>query len=138
MKKHFVPEVLFGFSLLLCAGLASAQYRDRGPNRDDYTRGDVIRRALDHVSNSRSYAWVDRHERGHFDQAQRDLSIFQDHWRRGRFDKDRLDGAIENLRDLADADQVNPRERELLRRDVRDLREFRANRGGNYRGFRPY
>lgn len=135
MRKHFIPKVLLGFSLLLSAGLASAQYRDRGPYRDDYFRGDVISRALDHVSNSRSYSRVDHHERGHLDQAQRDLRIFQQHWRRGNFDKDRLDGAIENIRDLADSRQVNARERELLMRDVRDLREFRANRG-NYRGFR--
>jgi hypothetical protein len=135
MRKHFIPKVLLGFSPLLSASLASAQYRDRRPDRDDSFRGDVISRALDHVSNSRSYARVDHHERGHFDQAQRDLRIFQEHWRRGRFDKDRLDGAIENIRDLADSRQLSPRERELLRWDVRDLRELRANRG-NARGFR--
>jgi hypothetical protein len=137
MRKH-IPRALLGLGLLLSASLASAQYRGRGPDRDDYYRRDVISRALDHVSNSWSYGRVDRHERAHFDQAQRDLRIFQDHWRQGRFDKDRLDGAIENIRDLADSHQVSPREWELLRRDMRDLREFRASRGGCERGFRPY
>ncbi len=139
MKPLFRKVLLLSSSIALLAGCAGAQYRDpyyRGPRPGGYyPRGDVIGRVLSDLDSARSYSRVDGHERKHFDQARRDLLVFQDHCARGRFDKDRLDGAIENLHHLADSDQLHPRERRLLARDVEALRDFRASRGA-YRGFR--
>ncbi len=126
--------------MLLLATGASAQWRYRDYDRDQgrsYGRyqGSVVDRALSDLDHARSYGRVDNHERKHFDQARKDLLRFRDNWAKGKFDKDRLDGAIENIQDLVDSNQVHPRERQILGRDLTELRDFRASRG--YRG-RPY
>ena len=45
------------------------------------------------------------------------------------FDTGKLDKAIHNLEHLAEADRVRGRDREMLSRDLYDLRQFRASRG---------
>ena len=105
-------------------------YYQRGP----YSRGyDAVDRALSDLERLRSYRWVDHHERDHFERARRDLLRFSENRARGRFDKDRLDGAIENMQHLANADQVHPRDRQVLRRDLAALRDYRARGGYSYR-----
>ncbi len=74
-------------------------------------------------------AFVDRHESRHFERALNELYAFQYRARDGRFDRGRLDRAIDNIRDLAGARQLHPRDRELLRRDLYELRQFRSGRG---------
>ena len=59
----------------------------------------------------------------------RSLQEFQSRWARGKFDTGKLDKAIHNLEHLADADRVRGRDREILSRDLYDLRQFRASRG---------
>ncbi len=119
--------------VLALATAASAQWRPFGGGRP-YPGGrggaGIVDRALSDLDRARSYGYTDHHERKHFDQARKDLIRFQENWARGRFDKDRLDGAIENLNHLANADQVNPRDRRIFYRDVEELRAFRARAGG--------
>jgi hypothetical protein len=139
MKRQFRKALLLASALAVLAGCAGAQYR--APyNRGGYSSSaDLIGRVLSDLDRARSYARVDHHEREHFDQARRDLLIFRDHYYHGKFDKDRLDGAIDNLHHLVDADQVHPRDRQVLARDTEALRDFRASRGGyrdSYRGSR--
>ncbi len=139
MTRNIGKALLLTSAVALLAGCAGAQYRDpyyRGPRPDGYSRGGLIGRVLSDLDSARSYARLDRHERGHFEHARRDLLVFQDHYARGRFDKDRLDGAIENIHHLVDSDQVHPRNRRLLARDVESLRDFRASRGGYRDGYR--
>lgn len=133
--------------LLSCiaAMAASAQWyprdRDRDRDRDRYEDRDdrdyrgnrggglaVIDRALSDLERNRSWGRVDGHERRHMEQARYDLMRFRENWFRGKFDKDRLDGAIEHLNDLANADQVDRRDRRIFARDRDMLRDFRANR----------
>lgn len=121
----------------LMAAVAGAQYRD--PFRGDESRWersrraavrvDVITHVLGDLSRMRSYGFVDRHERKHFENARRDLIRFRDRWMSGRFDRGRLDSAIENLRHLAASDQVHPRDRGILARDLDALRDFRSYGG---------
>ena len=83
---------------------------------------------------SRTYA--DGHERKHFDEAQKNLYKFQDSWRSGRFDTKPLDKAIESMQHLASADQLRPRDRDIIASDMNLLRELRANRSGG--AYSPY
>jgi hypothetical protein len=143
MIPHFRKALLIGSAVALLAGCAGAQYRDpyyRGPQRDGYYArgGDLVSRVVSDLDRARSYARVDHHERGHFDNARRDLLVFQDHYARGKFDKDRLDGAIDNIHHLIDSDQVNPRDRQMLSRDINALRDYRASRGAYGSGYRGY
>ncbi len=137
--RRLIVAAAFG---LLWTGSAGAQWRyyDRGDldrqRTEPYARGDAVDRALRDLDRARSYRFTDHHERKHFDQARKDLIRFQDNWARGKFDRGRLDGAIGNIQHLVNADRVHPRDREMLARDLNDLRELRA-RGGVYRGYGP-
>jgi hypothetical protein len=77
------------------------------------------------------YVWsrsrVDGHERDHFRRVVDSLRHFQEQASRGRFDRGRIDRAIDNLEDLAHADQIQPQGRQLLRQRLYDLRSFRED-----------
>ena len=76
-------------------------------------------------------ARVDRHEADHIRRAVRELTQFEERRQRGRFDRGSLNEAIENLRDLARADQLHPRIRERVASHLRDLYQLRD--GSDYR-----
>lgn len=122
-------------ALSLCLGVmlfalsASAQY-----GRDNPRRGPGGMALVDRTLRDLNYA--NRGSRGHqgtFEQARKDLLIFREHLNEGRFDRDRLDGAIENISRLANSDQVQRRDRRTLERDANDLRDLRARHGDRYR-----
>ena len=116
------------------------RYDDYGYRSDRYGYGDgsyrggragagVLQRVMSNLSRSPSYRYVSNHDRNHYERARYDLQRFQVNWSRGRFDKGRLDSAIDNLKHLAKSDRVHPRERQMFARDIGDLRAFRASRG---------
>jgi hypothetical protein len=141
--RTLTRSALLGAAIVVVSAgaLADDRYRgdryDRGPyaGRDRHGAA-LIDRVLYDLERARSYRWADGHERRHFEQAVRNLERFRSNWHRGRYDDDRLDDAIEHLDHLAHADQVHPRDRQILRRDVYALRDFRAGlrgrRGGRY------
>jgi hypothetical protein len=116
---------------------------DYGGNRDPYygnNRGrygntyyDPVDRALDNLQRAASTNRYDHHERSHFDKAIHELSKFRDRWHsNGHFDRGALDKAISNMNDLSRARQLHPRDRDLIGRDLYDLRAFRDGGGGGY------
>ena len=102
-------------------------YRDRGYRQ---YQGDLIGRVMSDLNRAGSRAYIDGHERHHFDEVAGNLEDFQARLTRGKFDTGKLDKAIHNLEHLAQADRVRGGDRELLTRDLYDLRQFRATRGG--------
>jgi len=105
--------------------------RQYGNDRPSYGRNQdsLIGRIMSDLNRAASNSRMDGHERKHFDEAARKLQDFEERWAQGRFDTGKLDGAIDNFKHLADADRVNRRDRQMLARDVEELREFRASRG---------
>ncbi|MEZ5402367.1 MAG: hypothetical protein R2729_22020 [Bryobacteraceae bacterium] len=75
-----------------------------------------------------SRARVDNHEANHFRKAIDKLIQFDERARRGKFDRGKLDDAIDNMEHLARADQLHPRDRARIREDMFALRTIR-NRG---------
>jgi len=129
--------LLLGAGVLLAAMGANAQYPGRGYGGDrgrDNGRGliDRVLRDLDRASSDRE---ADRREHATFEQARHNLLRFEDNWSRGKFDKDRLDGAIDNLHHLSDSRHLRTGDREMLARDMEALRDYRAS-GGRYEGDR--
>ena len=139
---------LLGTGVLFLTLSAAAQTwgRDQyGQSRDDpYYRNDdaysrdrrygqneeyLIGRVISDLNQAASRAHLDDHERKHFDEVAGNLQDFQARWSRGKFDTGKLDKAIHNLEHLAQADRVRGRDREILSRDLYDLRQFRATRG---------
>ncbi|MFN0103773.1 MAG: hypothetical protein ACKV2U_17035 [Bryobacteraceae bacterium] len=101
-------------------------------NNGRYNRVDPVSGTLRDLR----YVWsrnrVDNHEADHFRRASEALDRFQQQASRGRFDRNQLDRAIDNLGDLAQAHQIHPRDRQLLRSRLYELRSFR-NDGSRYR-----
>ena len=170
--KRFSARLLLGSSLLISLA-ANAQTWGQGPyypQRDDrYSRqrggypsqggygnngygygrnqDSVISRVMGDLSRAAANARLDGHERKHFDEVAQSLQEFEGRWAQGKFDSGKLDKAIRNLEHLADADRVRGRDRDMLARDVQDLRQFRSTRGrysdygyGDYRDdrYNPY
>lgn len=142
-----------GAGVLLAAATAGAQYRNNQyPNNDPRYgngrygnddrgyggqgrqggayRGDLVDRVLSDLDRSQYAAGGDRRQWKELEQARRDLVRFRENWMRGRFDRDRIDGAIHHLDRLVESRWLEPRARDILARDLYALRDFRA--GGGY------
>ena len=132
-------NLISGMLLLaaLAGGTANAQYRDRygSPypnNRGPYpsesrydNRFDAVRRAIADLDRAASVRYADRRDWRHAESARKDLIRFEESRARGRFDRGKLDGAINHLADLTRSPLLHPRERDMLARDIADLRELR-------------
>jgi hypothetical protein len=153
--KRLSSVILFGCGVLALGQAANAQIWERDPyytprndpyyrNRDGYAddrysqeRGygygrnqlSLIDRVMTDLNRAAERARLDDHERNHFNEVAGNLQEFEARWARGKFDTGRLDRAIDSLKHLAEADRVRGRDRDMLARDIEDLRQFRANRG---------
>jgi hypothetical protein len=68
-------------------------------------------------------------EKERYFNAQHHLSQFDRELARGRFDKDKLDEAIDDVKNVVENNTLSPRDRDVLSGDLRDLRELRRTRG---------
>jgi hypothetical protein len=146
---RFLP-VLVLTAALIVPGFA----RDRD---DDYYRGgrsnggwqrfgsSPVRAALRDLEVIGSRGRLSGHDRDHVRDGIERLRRFDDRLRAGRWDSGAIDKGIENVKHLAEADRLNPRDRAVLRDHLYALRDFRANRGNstyggysNDRGRWPY
>lgn len=152
--KQFSVKLLLGSSLLI--GLAAnAQTRGQAPyypQRDDRyapqrgsypnqgrygsngygyggNQAPLMSRVMGDLSRAAANARLDGHERKHFDEVAQNLQEFEGRWAQGKFDGGKLDKAIRNLEHLVNSDRVRGRDRDMLARDVQDLRQFRSTRG---------
>jgi hypothetical protein len=122
-------------ALLLLALVAGSAWADDRYDRHARSRAsgiygrnaDPVGLTLRDVQHVWSRSRVDGHERDHFRKVVDSLQRFQEESSRGRFDRGRLDRAIDNLEDLAQADQIHPQGRQLLRQRLYDLRSFRED-----------
>jgi len=125
---------------------AAAQWRNDGPgyrggeygwdnrgyvrdNRHEYgrqgMRGNPVTSAMRDLEMIFRRARVDNHEANHFRRALNELDDFNRNAARGRFDRGSLNDALDNMDDLARADQLHPRDRQIIRARMDDLRRFR-------------
>ncbi len=89
---------------------------------------DPVRATIGTLQGLQQRARVDRHEFNHMQQATEKLMRFDDQRMRGRFDRGALDSALGDLRDLAKADQLHPRDRQRIAGLVSDLYRLREYR----------
>jgi len=116
------------------------QNRDRDrydQNRGPYERGRE-RRYLAPIYDARNDLLRAQRQRHLSDRDERriasglhNIDRFLVNWNEGRFDKDRLDGLVEDLDGLAGSDRLPPGERRVFARDRDNIRAFRAR--GDYR-----
>ena len=60
------------------------------------------------------------------------MSQFDRELSRNRFDKDKLDSAIDDVNNVVERNTLDPRSRDNLRQDLSDLRRLRETRGASY------
>lgn len=92
-----------------------------GPYTPRYSTGNPVTGAMRDLETIFRRARVDGHEAGHFRRALRELEDFDRNARRGRFDHESLHRALDNMDDLARADQLHPRDRQIIARRVQEL-----------------
>lgn len=102
------------------------------PAREHY-QGDFTNHARELVGRTqndlRAAADFERHKGKQIDRyenAQKHLSDFDRRISRGDFDKDKLDTAIDDVKNVVDHNTLAPQERDELRRDLADLRGLRS------------
>ena len=99
-------------------------------------RYDNARSLVSHVQNdlrrAERFTRPSGKEKERYYNAQRHLSQFDRQLARGRFDKDKLDEAIDDVKNVVENNTLSPRDRDVLSGDLRDLRELRRTRGASY------
>lgn len=108
--------------LFLAASIpsASAQRHDFSHARDLVAQ---THRDLRGIRHHESYSGK---ERERYDNALKHLSDFDRQLARGKFDKDKLDTAIDDLNNVCKNNTLGPQERDALLGDLQSLRALRA------------
>jgi hypothetical protein len=115
-------------AVTLSAGLAmvAAPCLSAAPLLQDYEVSGGLRQVVDRTqSDLRSASELDRgsqKERERYRNAQRSLSTFDRHLTKGHFDKDELDRAIDDIKNVLDHNTLQASNRDALRQDIEDLR----------------
>jgi hypothetical protein len=132
--KKVLPAILL--ILGLCPIAAPAQYRRRDDDRygrrerGPYARARaLVGRVQRDLERAERITRAHGRERERYENAQRHLSQFDERLSRGDFDKDKLDTAIDDVKNVVENNTLPPRARDELRDDLRDLRQMRAVRG---------
>ncbi|HUS07999.1 MAG TPA: hypothetical protein VMZ52_16980 [Bryobacteraceae bacterium] len=113
--------------------------RNRGYGNDPYYGNggyandprSLVARVQSDVSRVANSSYADHHEQKHFSETMRNLDDFNNKLSRGRFDQGRLDKAMSSLSHLVNAQQIHPRDRNILANDLSALRSLRDNGGYN-------
>ena len=98
----------------------------RGQDRRDVR--DLVARVQDDLQRAADFTRNNEKERERYHNAQHHLSEFDRKLRDGHFDKDKLDDAIDDLKNLVANNTLESRDRDELARDLEDLRVMRDTR----------
>jgi hypothetical protein len=111
---------------------------DRPYGDHDYARRDraLFDRARMDLNRASAYPYASRADRRRFDEARSKLFDFESRFDQGRYDKHELDGAIDRLQRVVEANSLDPRDRGALSEDLRRMRDYREFR--NHHGEREF
>ena len=140
--SHWGVRALVQAGALTLALLPAVQTLDaqRYPPYGGYERRSTgpVDETIEHLRNiSQRNGAYSHHEVERYDNAMRHLSEFAERWQHGHFDRDKLDRAIDDVKNVANHNPMDGRARDILNRDLSDLRNFRASFDSGYRdGYR--
>jgi septal ring factor EnvC (AmiA/AmiB activator) len=109
---------------LLCAGLLA--FAQSGVYT---TARELVTRVQDDLQRSSGLNRRSDKEKERLDNAQKHLSQFDKGLSRGHFDKDKLDQAIDDVKNVLKNNTLAAPDRDTLAGDLRDLRVMRERRG---------
>jgi hypothetical protein len=116
-RRSATRHLLLGAFAGSFLGVASGQGRRDARELVDRVQDD-LQRAADFTRNNEK-------ERERYHNAQHHLSEFDRKLRDGHFDKDKLDAAIDDVKNLVEHNTLESRDRDELARDLADLRVMR-------------
>lgn len=120
VKLKLLMAVLFAFGV---AGLYAQVAYD--------TARSLVSRAQNDLAHARGLTHKGK-ERERFDNAQHSLSEFDKRLEKGKYDKDSLDGAVNDVKNVIEHNTLAPDDRDALTADLRDLRQLRDRNGAGY------
>lgn len=116
---------LFVTLLIAITGAAYAQGR-HGAARS------LVDRVQKNLRHSEDFTPPNEKERERYHNAQHHLSEFDQKLSDGKFDKDKLDEAIDDVKNVVEHNTLSAEDRDKLTRDLGELRELRRTRGAAY------
>jgi hypothetical protein len=115
--------------VLLLMGVAALVWAQAGVYTNARNLVSRVQADLRHASDQADNKSDKESER--YDNAQRHLSDFDRELSRGKFDKGKLDTAIDDVKNVVEHNTLSPGSRDALGADLRDLRAVRATRGAS-------
>jgi hypothetical protein len=109
-------------TVLLCA-LTGAGWMLQGADLD--RARDLVSRVQGDLQKAADFTRTNKKERGRYENVQHHLSEFDRELRRDHFDKGKLDGTIDNLKDVVKNNTLESHDRDALASDLSDLRTLR-------------
>ena len=92
----------------------------------------LVDRVQRNLHRAESFTQANEKERERYHNAQHHLSEFDRRLSEGKFDKDKLDEAIDDVKNVVEHNTLSPESRDVLTRDLEELRELRRTRGSAY------
>jgi hypothetical protein len=109
---------------VVCLAICCASLPVSAQVREDDARA-LIQRVTDDLQRVRDMGNRNSKEKERVDNALKHLSDFDRNWTRHNFNQGRLDSAIDDIKNVVKNNTLEPRDRDILTADMRDLREFR-------------
>ena len=92
----------------------------------------LVYRVQENLRRAENFTAPNDKERERYHNAQHHLSEFDRRLSEGKFDKDTLDQAIDDVKNVVENNTLSPEHRDQLSRDLTELRELRRTRGEGY------
>ena len=89
---------------------------------------DLVAKVQEDLAHAAEFTRKNDKERDRYHDVQRRLSDFDRELRAGKFDKGKLDDAIDNLKDVVKKNTLESHDRDALAQDLSDLRTLRDTR----------
>lgn len=89
----------------------------------------VVGRTQVDLDRAASFLKGNKKEQERLRNAQKHLSEVDRHMAKGKFDKGTLDSAIEDIQNVLDHNVLQSQDRDMLMRDIQELRAIRSDRG---------
>ena len=125
MQPGFRWGLVLGTLLIAATAMVSAQ------GRYGTARG-LVDRVQRNLRRAEHFTPPSEKEKERYHNAQHHLSEFDRKLSEGRFDKDKLDEAIDDVKNVVENNTLSPEDRDILSRDVGELRDLRRTRGESY------
>lgn len=126
MKKQIASQLaLAALILAVIVPCAQAQYgrRDNGQRAGQR----IVQRTMQDLQRLQRRRGQTSKAYDRYNNALRHLGEFSQKFARGNYDRDTLDTAIDDTKNVVNNNALPPRDRQTISRDLQDLRDFRAS-----------